>query len=81
MNRRHVTFSKRRSGLLKKAAELSVLSGAQIGIVTFSRCDRIYTFGKVDTLIEKYLCKTPVMLRSHPGGDVANGEEEDDGWM
>ncbi|VVA95028.1 unnamed protein product [Arabis nemorensis] len=81
VNRRQVTFSKRRSGLFKKAAELSVLSGAQIGIVTFSRCDRIYTFGNVDTLIEKYLHKTTVMLRSHPGGEVANGEEGDEGVM
>ncbi|KAJ0241041.1 hypothetical protein HA466_0215110 [Hirschfeldia incana] len=61
-SRRQVTFSKRRSGLFKKAAELSVLSGAQIGIVTFSRRGRIFTFGNVDTLIENYLRKTPVML-------------------
>ncbi|VYS50799.1 unnamed protein product [Arabidopsis thaliana] len=79
--RRQVTFSKRRSGLFKKAAELSVLCGAQIGIITFSRCDRIYSFGNVNELIDKYLRKAPVMLRSHPGGNVANGEEDNDGLM
>lgn len=80
-NRRQVTFSKRRFGLFKKAAELSVLCGAQIGIITFSRVDRIYSFGNVDSLIDKVLRKTPVMLRSHPGGNVANGEEDNDGLM
>ncbi|CAH8359325.1 unnamed protein product [Eruca vesicaria subsp. sativa] len=80
-SRRQVTFSKRRSGLFKKAAELSVLSGAQIGIITFSRRGRIYTFGNVDTLIENYLRNTPVMLRSHhPGGDVENGGDGVKWW-
>ncbi|KAF8091921.1 hypothetical protein N665_0432s0023 [Sinapis alba] len=74
-NRRQVTFSKRRTGLFKKAAELSVLCGAQIGIITFSRCERIYAFGNVGTLIESYLRKTPVILRSHySGDDVATGD-------
>ena len=76
-NRRQVTFSKRRTGLFKKAAELSVLCGAQIGIITFSRCERIYAFGNVNTLIESYLRKTPVMLRSYYGGDVATGVDGD----
>ncbi|XP_042060066.1 MADS-box protein defh21-like [Salvia splendens] len=34
--RRQVTFSKRRSGLLKKTHELSVLCDAQIGLIVFS---------------------------------------------
>lgn len=75
-SRRQVTFSKRRKGLFKKAAELSVLCGAQIGIITFSRRGRIFTFGNVDTLVENYLRKAPVTLRSHPGG----GDEGEDKW-
>ncbi|CAN7087747.1 unnamed protein product [Brassica oleracea var. botrytis] len=75
-SKRQVTFSKRRTGLFKKAAELSVLCGAQIGIITFSRRGRIYTFGNADVLVENYLRRTPVMLRSHPGGDMANEGEE-----
>ncbi|CAF2197124.1 MADS-box transcription factor 23 [Brassica napus] len=78
-SKRQVTFSKRRTGLFKKAAELSVLCGAQIGIITFSRRGRIYTFGNADALVENYLRRTPVMLRSHPGGDMANEGEEVDG--
>ncbi|KAG2313191.1 hypothetical protein Bca4012_027756 [Brassica carinata] len=81
-NRRQVTFSKRRSGLFKKAAELSVLCGAQIGIITFSRCDRVYAFGNVDTLIDKYLRKAPVTLRSQYGGDdEATGGRDENGRM
>ncbi|KAF8099521.1 hypothetical protein N665_0242s0007 [Sinapis alba] len=81
-NRRQVTFSKRRTGLFKKAAELSVLCGAQIGIITFSRCDRVYAFGNVETLIEKYLRKAPVTLRSKDGkDDVATGEGEENGCL
>ncbi|KAJ4909440.1 MADS-box transcription factor family protein [Raphanus sativus] len=80
-NRRQVTFSKRRTGLFKKAAELSVLCGAQIGIITFSRCDRVYSFGNVGTLIEKYLRKSPVTLRSKFSDDVATGGGEEDGCM
>lgn len=33
---RQVTFSKRRSGLMKKTHELSVLCDAQIGLIVFS---------------------------------------------
>ncbi|CAA7396272.1 unnamed protein product [Spirodela intermedia] len=34
--RRMVSFSKRRSGLLKKARELAVLCDAEVGVVVFS---------------------------------------------
>ncbi|KAF8114271.1 hypothetical protein N665_0039s0035 [Sinapis alba] len=61
-SKRHVTFSKRRRGLFKKAAELSVLTGAKIAVVTFSKCGRIYSFGHVDSLMDKYLRKIPVNL-------------------
>lgn len=41
---RQVTFSKRRSGLLKKAFELSVLCDAEVGLVVFSPRGRLYQF-------------------------------------
>nr|XP_043631070.1 agamous-like MADS-box protein AGL62 [Erigeron canadensis] len=52
-----VTFSKRRTGLFKKASELCVLTGAQIAILARSPGDRIYAFGhpSADVLIERYL--------------------------
>uniref|UniRef100_A0A5K0ZJ19 MADS-box domain-containing protein n=1 Tax=Nymphaea colorata TaxID=210225 RepID=A0A5K0ZJ19_9MAGN len=42
--RRHVTFSKRRKGLFKKAQELCCLTGATIGIVCFSEAGNAFTF-------------------------------------
>lgn len=41
---RQVTFSKRRSGLLKKAFELSVLCDAEIGLIIFSARGKLYEF-------------------------------------
>ena len=39
---RQVTFCKRRSGLLKKAKELSVLCDAEIGVFIFSAHGKLY---------------------------------------
>ncbi|XP_021776235.1 MADS-box transcription factor 23-like isoform X1 [Chenopodium quinoa] len=41
---RQVTFSKRRSGLLKKARELSVLCDAEVGAIIFSSTGKLYDF-------------------------------------
>ncbi|GJX14995.1 agamous-like MADS-box protein AGL62 [Tanacetum coccineum] len=50
-----VTFSKRRTGLFKKASELCVLTGAQVAIFVNSPAGRMYVFGHphVDALIER----------------------------
>ncbi|PON99973.1 MADS-box transcription factor, partial [Trema orientale] len=45
---RQVTFSKRRSGLMKKAHELSVLCDVEIGLMVFSAHDRLYEFSTGD---------------------------------
>nr|XP_043635125.1 agamous-like MADS-box protein AGL62 [Erigeron canadensis] len=52
-----VAFSKRRTGLFKKAAELCVLTGAQIAILTQSPGGRIFSFGhpNVDVVIDRFL--------------------------
>lgn len=48
---RMVTFSKRRSGLFKKASELCLLSGAEIAIIVFSfRAGKPYVFGHPSAL-------------------------------
>ncbi|KAK9931422.1 hypothetical protein M0R45_018697 [Rubus argutus] len=55
--RRQVTFSKRRSGLIKKARELSVLCGVEVGLVIFSAKGRLYEFCSGDSLgsvLERY---------------------------
>ncbi|KAG0524372.1 hypothetical protein BDA96_07G205100 [Sorghum bicolor] len=50
---RQVRFSKRRSGLFKKAYELSVLCDAQVALVVFSPAGRLYEFASADSSIEK----------------------------
>ncbi|KAK6137601.1 hypothetical protein DH2020_028559 [Rehmannia glutinosa] len=55
---RQVTFSKRRSGILKKAFELSVLCDAEIALVIFSSNGKLYEFSSsrvIDKTIERYL--------------------------
>lgn len=44
LNSRQVTFSKRRSGLLKKAKELSVLCDAEVAVIIFSSTGKLYEF-------------------------------------
>ncbi|EOA38799.1 hypothetical protein CARUB_v10011075mg [Capsella rubella] len=79
-SKRQVTFSKRRRGLFKKSAELSVLTGAKIAVITFSRCNRIYRFGHVDALIDKYLRNSPVKLEGCSGNNVAEEESKRPWW-
>ncbi|KAK2376220.1 agamous MADS-box protein AGL62 [Trifolium repens] len=56
-----VTFSKRRSGLFKKASELSTLCGANVALVVFSPGGKVFSFGhpNVDTIIDHYLSRLP----------------------
>ncbi|KAL8129141.1 hypothetical protein V2J09_018296 [Rumex salicifolius] len=58
---RQVTFSKRRTGLLKKAYELSVLCDAEIALIIFSSRGRLYNFssfgctpGGLEKTLERY---------------------------
>lgn len=44
---RQVTFSKRKSGLLKKAYELSVLCDAEVSLIIFSNGGKLYEFSNV----------------------------------
>ncbi|KAF3518841.1 hypothetical protein DY000_02063646 [Brassica cretica] len=55
---RQVTFCKRRTGLLKKAKELSVLCDAEIGVVIFSPQGKLFelaTKGTMEGVVDKYL--------------------------
>ncbi|MQM03979.1 hypothetical protein Taro_036768 [Colocasia esculenta] len=54
---RQVTFSKRRNGLFKKAAELCVLCGAQAAAVVFSPGGKPYVFGhpSADEVLDRFL--------------------------
>ncbi|KAH7575452.1 hypothetical protein JRO89_XS02G0115400 [Xanthoceras sorbifolium] len=58
-----VTFSKRRTGLFKKASELTTLCGVQIGIIVFlfSPANKAFSFGHpdVDSIIHRFLSSNP----------------------
>ncbi|XP_019193557.1 PREDICTED: MADS-box transcription factor 56-like [Ipomoea nil] len=47
---RMVTFSKRRSGLVKKAVELEDKTGARVALVVFSPRDHVYTYGDIPAM-------------------------------
>ncbi|KAF8406125.1 hypothetical protein HHK36_008205 [Tetracentron sinense] len=53
---RQVTFSKRRSGLLKKAKELAILCDAEVGLVVFSSTGKLHEFANTSmkSVIERY---------------------------
>ncbi|KAH1161901.1 hypothetical protein GLYMA_01G064200v4 [Glycine max] len=51
---RQVTFSKRRSGLLKKAHEISVLCDAEVALIVFSHKGKLFEYA-TDSCMEKIL--------------------------
>ncbi|KAF3324069.1 transcription factor CAULIFLOWER A-like protein [Carex littledalei] len=54
---RQVTFSKRRSGLLKKAHEISVLCDAEVALIIFSSKGKLYEFATengMDKILDRY---------------------------
>ncbi|XP_050387887.1 MADS-box protein AGL42-like isoform X2 [Argentina anserina] len=66
---RQVTFSKRRSGLLKKAYELSVLCDAEVAVIVFSQKGRLYEFSSTDVQ------KTIKRYHKHAKGAQTNTTE------
>ncbi|NP_001313665.1 truncated transcription factor CAULIFLOWER A-like [Gossypium hirsutum] len=54
---RQVTFSKRRSGLLKKANEISVLCDADVALIVFSNKGKLFEFSSdpsMERILERY---------------------------
>ncbi|XP_058187267.1 truncated transcription factor CAULIFLOWER D-like isoform X2 [Rhododendron vialii] len=71
-NSRQVSFSKRRSGLMKKASELSVLCDVDIGLFIFSGRGRLYEFCSGDSLrkiLDHY--------QTHKDAEVAGGSVQE----
>ncbi|XP_042009273.1 agamous-like MADS-box protein AGL62 [Salvia splendens] len=66
-NHLQVTFSKRRSGLFKKASELCTLCGVEIGIIVFSPAGKVFSFGhpNVESIIDRYLTTRPPLPAPH----------------
>ncbi|XP_004516817.1 agamous-like MADS-box protein AGL29 [Cicer arietinum] len=72
-NTMQVTFSKRRSGLFKKANELAILCGVEVAIVVFSPGNKPYSFGhpSVDAIAIKFLQDEPI-----PNDVIGNSSSE-----
>ncbi|KAI5076015.1 hypothetical protein GOP47_0008080 [Adiantum capillus-veneris] len=53
---RQVTFAKRRTGLVKKAQELSILCDADVGLIIFSSSGKLFEFtsSSMPKVIERY---------------------------
>ncbi|KAF8378562.1 hypothetical protein HHK36_029907 [Tetracentron sinense] len=54
---RQVTFSKRRSGLLKKAHEISVLCDAEVALIVFSTKGKLFEYSSdssMEMILERY---------------------------
>ncbi|MQL86009.1 hypothetical protein Taro_018534 [Colocasia esculenta] len=54
---RQVTFSKRRSGLLKKAHEISILCDAEVALIIFSAKGKLYEYStdsSMERILERY---------------------------
>lgn len=58
---RQVTFSKRRSGLLKKAHEISVLCDAEVALIVFSTKGKLFEYSTDSRF-----------LHLHPNSDLLN---------
>ncbi|XP_028773922.1 MADS-box protein AGL72-like [Neltuma alba] len=71
-SKRFVTFSKRKLGLFRKAAELSLLCDSQIAVVVFSQFGKVYSSGypDPDAVIRRYLsCASSSMSDSTSAHD------------
>ncbi|KAL0384346.1 UNVERIFIED_CONTAM: Agamous-like MADS-box protein [Sesamum radiatum] len=80
-----VTFSKRRSGLFKKASELSTLCGAESAIVVFSPGEKAHSFGNpdVETVANRFLNQNPhsrsdsdQLLMAHSRANMRQSNQE-----
>nr|XP_010936302.1 agamous-like MADS-box protein AGL29 [Elaeis guineensis] len=62
----YVTFSKRKSSLFQKAAELATLCGSEIALVVFSPAGRPYSLGlpTVDKVFHRVLSSGPAQMGS-----------------
>ncbi|KAH7398936.1 MADS box transcription factor Mcm1 [Phaeosphaeria sp. MPI-PUGE-AT-0046c] len=81
-SRRHITFSKRKAGIMKKAYELSVLTGTQVLLLVVSETGLVYTFTtpKLQPLVTKPEGKNLIQAclnAPEPSSGDANGVDAD----
>ncbi|OAY60312.1 agamous-like MADS-box protein FUL-L isoform X2 [Manihot esculenta] len=73
---RQVTFSKRRTGLLKKAHEISVLCDAEVALIVFSTKGKLFEYStdsSMESILEKY-------ERYSSAEQVNNQSEQQGNW-
>lgn len=78
-SRRHITFSKRKAGIMKKAYELSVLTGTQVLLLVVSETGLVYTFTtpKLQPLVTKPEGKNLIQAcLNAPEESVSNGDQQ-----
>lgn len=83
-SRRHITFSKRKAGIMKKAYELSVLTGTQVLLLVVSETGLVYTFTtpKLQPLVTKAEGKNLIQAclnAPEPAGNGENGVDDPTG--
>ncbi|XP_073292799.1 agamous-like MADS-box protein FUL-L [Primulina huaijiensis] len=74
---RQVTFSKRRSGLLKKANEISVLCDAEVALIVFSSKGKLFEYStdsSMERIIERY------ERRSYAENKLATVSQPEENW-
>lgn len=80
-SRRHITFSKRKAGIMKKAYELSVLTGTQVLLLVVSETGLVYTFTtpKLQPLVTKAEGKNLIQAclnAPEPSAPIENGVDD-----
>ena len=74
---KQVTFSKRRTGLFKKASELCILCNAHVAIIVFSPADKLFCFGEPNTeaIVTRYIKGTSQFEPTKSKGKPVSYEE------
>lgn len=77
--RRHVTFSKRKHGIMKKAFELSVLTGTQVLLLVVSETGLVYTFStpKFEPIVTQQEGRNLIQACLNAPDDDEEEEEEE----
>ncbi|GMY26566.1 agamous-like MADS-box protein AGL27 isoform X1 [Fagus crenata] len=72
---RQVTFSKRRSGLMKKARELSVLCDVEVALLVFSSRGKLYDLSKI---LKRYQSRFQEEMKESRGLNNIDKNHSDD---
>ncbi|XP_062107312.1 agamous-like MADS-box protein AGL61 [Humulus lupulus] len=73
-----VTFSKRRSGLFKKASELCTLCGVEVALIVFSPANKPFAFGhpELHSLLRRFLTHQNNNSTDHYGHVIGRHDQQ-----